>query len=199
MKMLFPLVCAFGIFDKCFICVVLCALTFVPSIMFHFYMSVLVPVPYCFDYYSSVIYFRIWIANPSSIILFVFLFLWKMRWTFWLGLHWVCELLDLLAFCSGYPVPQNLKSKSYCLIPSADGTLLAKHQEITKVTLPSLTKMKMTNGEKVNLQQALWWAGARNGVSEPSESHYWSCWAPAWCMHYYHVCPGMQSRDSNRC
>lgn len=70
MKMLFTLVCVFGIFDKCFICIVLCTLMFVPSIMFYFYMSVFVPVPYYFYYYSSVIYFRIWTGNPSSIILF---------------------------------------------------------------------------------------------------------------------------------
>lgn len=70
MKMLFPLVCIFGIFDKCFICVVLCTFMFVASIMFHFYMSVFVPVPYCFYYNSSVIYFRIWTGNPPSITLF---------------------------------------------------------------------------------------------------------------------------------
>lgn len=42
----------------------------VSCILSHFYMSVFVPVPYCFYYYSSVIWFRIWTGNPSSIILF---------------------------------------------------------------------------------------------------------------------------------
>lgn len=72
-------------------------------------MSVFGPAPY-FYYYRSVIYLEILVIPPALFLLriiltiwgffvahmnfrSVFLFVWKMKWEFWLELHWLCKLL----------------------------------------------------------------------------------------------------------
>lgn len=102
------------------------------------------PVPFCFTHYASVLYLETGMVILPALLLFFlsicsllqfhihfrvffFLFLWRMRWRFWLGLDWICNWLFVKSSCSPWFyhfMNMGLLSTSYASLERFLGSLL---------------------------------------------------------------------------